>query len=181
MSRILSLAVLSCAVAVCVPSAFASVDQCSSAEYAVNYSQRQVQSAQNNLIRQQNAQASLQNRIDARTLSYQLQVDQALAWKQSAAGMSLGNTAGCSIRTVIWGGRGCFASSLSYIIRTQTRANAFYNLAVRRLTTYQNSSSVQLARMQQNVAQAQMTYDTALRNFKVSEEAYLKCVALPRV
>jgi hypothetical protein len=161
--------------------AFATGDSCSSAEYAVRYSQRQVQLAQNSLLRQQNQQMSLQNRIDARTLSYQLQVDQALAWRQSAAGMSLGNTVGCSIRTVIWGGSRCFAGSLSSIIRTQSRANANYDLAVRRLTTYQNSAANQQARMAQSVAQAQMTYDTALRNFKVTEESYIKCEVVRRV
>jgi|GEM_PF-6137367 len=158
--------------------AFATGDSCASAEYAVNYSQRQVQLAQNSLTRQQNAQMSLQNRIDARILSYQLQVDQALAWKQAAGGMGLGNTVGCSIRTIFWGGSGrCFASSLSYIVRTQARANAFYNLAVNRLTTYQNSAASQSARMQQRVAQAQMTYDSALASFKGTEDAYLKCQA----
>jgi hypothetical protein len=158
--------------------AFATGNSCISAEYAVNYSQRQVQLAQSNLIRQQNAQLSLQNRIDSRVLSYQLQIDQALALKQAAAGMTLGNTAGCFSRTIFWGGGGrCFAGSVAFIVRNQARANAFYNLAVNRLNTYQNSAASQSARMQQRVAQAQMTYDSALASFKGTEDAYLKCQA----
>jgi hypothetical protein len=155
---------------------FAAGDSCISSEYAVNYSQRQVQLTQNSLIRQQNALLSLQSRIDARTLSYQLQVDQALAWKQAAAGMTLGNTVGCALRTVRWGGSGrCFANSVSFIVRTQSRANAAYNLAVNRLNTYQNSASLQVSRMQQRVAQAQMSYDSALNSYKSTEDTYLKC------
>jgi hypothetical protein len=161
--------------------AFATGNSCISAEYAVNYSQRQVQLAQNSLTRLQNAQLSLQSRIDSRVLSFQLQVDQAQALKQAAAGMTLGNTAGCFSRTVFWGGAGrCFAGSVSFIVRNQARANAFYNLAVNRLNTYQNSAALQLSRMQQRVAQAQMTYDTALASFKVTEDAYLKCQAAPK-
>jgi hypothetical protein len=152
-------------------------NSCDSEEYAVNYSQRQTTIAQNRLFQQQNALVSLQNRIDTRILSFQLQVDQARAWKQSAAGMSLGNTVGCSIRTIFWGGRGCFANSIGQIIRTQARANAFYNLAVNRLTTYQNSSAMQVSRFQQRVAQAQLQYDAALVKFQISEQAYLTCVA----
>ena len=85
---------------------FAAGDSCISSEYAVNYSQRQVQLTQNSLIRQQ---------------------------------------------------------------------NAAYNLAVNRLNTYQNSASLQVSRMQQRVAQAQMSYDSALNSYKSTEDTYLKC------
>jgi hypothetical protein len=150
---------------------------CDAEEYAVNYSQRQVTIAQNRLFQKENSYQSLQNRVDSRVLSLQLQVDQAQAWRQAAAGMSLGNTVGCSIRTIFWGGGRCFANSLSQIIRYQARANSFYQLAVNRLTTYQNSAATSLSRSQQQVAQAQIQYDTAVTRFRLSEEAYLKCLA----
>lgn len=159
------------------PNSHAARNSCDSEEYAVNYSQRQVNIAQSRLFQQQNSLVSLQNRIDTRVLSLQLQVDQARAWKQSAAGMNLGNTVGCSIRTIFWGGGRCFANSIAQVIRTQARANSFYNLAVNRLTTYQNSAAMQLSRFQQRVALAQVQYDSAVTKFQTSEQAYLTCVA----
>ena len=168
------------AVVVCfavTPSAQATTRSCDAEEYAVNYSQRQVTIAQSRLLQKENAYQSLQNRVDSRVLSLQLQVDQAEAWRQAAAGMSLGNTVGCSIRTIFWGAGRCFANSLSQIIRYQARANSFYQLATSRLTTYRNSAASSLSRSQQQVAQAQMQYDAAVTRFKLSEEAYLKCLA----
>jgi hypothetical protein len=177
-----SLKALSAAVGllVCTAHAHAIVQPCGSEEYAVNYSQRQSQIAQNRLFQQQNSLVSLQNRIDTRTLSLQLQVDQALAWKQSAAGLSVGNAAGCAIRTIFWGSGRCFASSAAQAIRIQAQANARYNLAVNRLTTFQNSAAIQISRLQQRVAQAQLQYDESVRRFAISDEAYSKCQATQR-
>lgn len=155
----------------------ATPQSCDAAQYAVNYSQRQVQFAQTRLFQQQNALVNLQNRLDARVLSLQLQVDQALAWKQSAAGMSAGNAVGCAIRTIFWRGGQCFANAAGQAIRMQARANAQYNLAVNRLNTFQNSAAMQLSRFQQRVAQSQLQYDSAVSKFQVSEDAYLECVA----
>jgi hypothetical protein len=152
-------------------------NSCDSAEYAVNYSQRQVQFAQNRLFQQQNALLSLQNRLDSRLLSLQLQVDQAAAWKQSAGGATAGNAVGCAIRTIFWGGGRCFANAVSQAIRLQARANAQYNLAVNRLNTFQNSAAMQLSRFQQRIAQYQLQYDSAVSKFQLSENAYLQCVA----
>lgn len=150
---------------------------CDAAEYAVNYSQRQVQFAQNRLFQQQNALLNLQNRLDSRQLSLQLQVDQALAWKQSAGGATAGNAVGCAIRTIFWGGGRCFANTVNQGIRLQARANAQYNLAVNRLNTFQNSAAMQLSRFQQRVAQYQLQYDAAVSKFQISEDAYLQCIA----
>jgi hypothetical protein len=160
-----------------VTSAHAAQQPCYSAEYAVNYSQRQVQYAQNILFQQQNAFVSLQNRIDARTLSLQLQVADAAAWKQSAGGQTAGNAVGCAIRTIFWGGGQCFANAATQAIRMQARANAVYNAAVNRLTLYQNSAAMQLSRSQQRVAQAQLQYDAAVAKFLIAENAYLQCIA----
>jgi hypothetical protein len=155
---------------------------CGVEQYNMTYYERQVNSAQTRLLRQQDAYANLQDRVDARTLSLQLQVDQAQAWRQSAAGMGLGNTVGCTIRTVLWGrggwGRGgyCYAGSISYIINARARANSYYTRAVRSLTSYQNSSAMQLARSRDRVAQYQLQYDAAVVNYQASQQAYLACV-----
>lgn len=164
------------ALLLCSSPAHALVRACGPEEYAVNYSQRQNQIAQNRLFQQQNNLSSLQNRIEIRTLALQSQVDQALAWKQSAAGLSAGNAAGCAIRTIFWGGGGrCFGNSVAQVIRRQAQANARYNQSLNRLTSFQNSAAIQISRAQQRVAQAQMQYDTALQRFAVVEAAYLKC------
>jgi len=160
-----------------VTTSHAAQQPCYSAEYAVNYSQRQVQYAQNSLFQQQNALISLQNRIDARVLSLQLQVADAAAWKQSAGGQTAGNAVGCAIRTIFWGGGRCFANAATQAIRMQARANAVYNAAVNRLTLYQNSAAMQLARFQQRVAQYQLQYDAAVLKFQATEDVYLQCVA----
>jgi hypothetical protein len=181
-SMVRSLRALSAAVALflCTSTAHAIQQSCGPEEYAVNYSQRQTQLAQNRLLQQQNSVIRLQNQIDTRTLSLQLQVDQALAWKQSAAGLSAGNAVGCAIRTIFWGGGRCFGNSAAQVIRIQSQANARYNLAVNRLTTYQNSSAMQLSRAKEREAQAQMQYDSAVNRFAISEGAYLKCEAAQR-
>ncbi|MFN4896347.1 MAG: hypothetical protein ACK5GN_07700 [Pseudomonadota bacterium] len=158
------------------PRTVVSQQECDAAQYQVNYSQRQVNTAQTRLYQQQNALVSLQNRIDSRTLSLQSQVDQARAWQQSAAGLNVGSTVGCTIRTIFWGGGRCFANSVSQIFRIRARADAQYNLAVSRLNNYNNLSSQQLARKQQEVAQAQLQYDSAVSKFQLSEKAYLDCV-----
>lgn len=150
---------------------------CGVEQYNMTYYERQVNSAQTRLLRQQGAYANLQDRVDARTLSLQLQVDQAQAWRQSAAGMGLGNTVGCTIRTVLWGRGGyCYAGSISYIINMRARANSNLTRAVRSLTSYQNSSAMQLARSRDRVAQYQLQYDAAVVNYQASQQAYLACV-----
>jgi hypothetical protein len=148
---------------------------CGIAQYQFNLNERRANSAQTRLLRQQDAYAGLQDRIDARTLSLQLQVDQAQAWRQSAAGMALGNTVGCTLRAVLWGGY-CFAPSISYIINARVRANTNYNRAVRNLTAYQNSSAMQLARFWARVQQSQLDYDSAVANAQRSQQEYLACL-----
>jgi hypothetical protein len=179
-----SLRTLSVAVAllVCSSAAYARSQYCGAEEYAVNYSKRQVDIAQTQLQQQQNAVIRMQNQIDNRILALQLQVDQANAWRQSAAGLAGGSAAGCAIRTIFWRGGGrCIANSVAQSIRFRARANAQYSLAVNRLNTYQNSSATQLARVQQREALAQLRYNDAITRFKVSEEAYLECEAAQRV
>jgi hypothetical protein len=161
----------------CASSAHALQQSCSAEEYAVNYSQRQTQIAQNRLLQQQNSVMRLQNQTDNRTLSLQLQVDQAQAWRQSASGVSTGNAVGCAIRTIFWGGGRCFGNSAAQAIRIRAQANARYNLAVNRLTSYQNSAALQLTRAKEREAQAQMQYDSALARFAISERAFLACEA----
>lgn len=161
----------------CATLSHAAQQPCSYEQSVVNYNVRQVQYAQSRLTQQQNALISLQNRTDSRTLSLQLQVDQALAWKQSVGGMRVGNSVGCAIRTIFWGYGGCFAGVVSQNITMQARANANYNLAVNRLTTFQNSSAMQIARYQQQVAIAQIQYDAAVSNLQVANNAYQECLA----
>lgn len=179
MVRSLMIVVAVVASVACAPRGYASTQVCRAEKSALDATQRQLNSAQSNLFRQQNSLFSLQNRIDNRILSLQLQVDNAAAWRQAAGGINAGNSFGCAIRTIFGGGR-CFANSVAQAIRLQAQANARYNLAVNRLTTYQNSAAMQLSRQQQRVADEQLRYDAALASLKQAEQDYQSCLDQPR-
>lgn len=156
---------------------------CYSEQVSLAFAQRQAQAGQNRVNQLQNSLVNLQNRIDTRTLSYQLQVDQALAWKQSAAGLATGSVVGCAIRNIFgrsgfrYSGGRCFASSAARIIQIRASADARYNLALNRLTTFQNTSAMQLSRAQNRLATAQLQSDDLNQKLATAQSSYTTCQA----
>jgi len=158
--------------------AVAAYDPCYSAQSNVTRAQRNLDYANQQLVRSQELYYDSQNRVTYQLSIYQAYVDQAYANVQASRSITTGTAGACAIN-FFFSRRsyGCFSGAITSAAFRQANANAQYNSAIGRRNSYAVYGQGYIRRSAERVNYAQTQVNNAQIAYNQAQAQYQQCVA----
>jgi hypothetical protein len=158
--------------------AVAAYDPCYTAQSNVSRTQRNLDYANQQLLRSQETFYDSQNRVSYQLSVYQAYVDQAYANVQASRAINTGNAGACAVNFLFFRrSYGCFSGAISSAAYRQASANSQYNAAIGRRNSYTVYAQGYIRRAAERVNYSQMQVNNATIAYDQAQAQYQQCVA----
>lgn len=158
--------------------AVAAYDPCYTAQTNATRAQRNLDYANQQLMRSQELYYDSQNRVSYQLSIYQAYVDQAYANVQASRSITAGNAGACAVNFLFFRrSYGCFSGAINSAAYRQASANSQYNAAIGRRNSYTVYAQGYIRRAAERVNYSQTLANNATIANDQAQTQYQQCVA----